>query len=145
MSKSNPKARFEPTLVCTPRILPREKWEAAAKTATEINPVNHPPIERLVRAMPGFTPTPERIAVLTSKYWHTNGVKLGVKFLDGESTALKKRILEHMNAWAKTANVQFTLSSTNAKVRIARIDTGPQSGYWSYLGTDILHIPAGQP
>jgi hypothetical protein len=139
------RAQFEPTLVCLPRVLPQAKWQAAARTATEINPVNHPPVERLVRAIPGFKPNPSHIAVLTTKYWHTGGVKLGVKFLDGESTALKKRILEHMNAWAKTANVKFTLSNTNAQVRIARIDTGPQNGYWSYLGTDILHIPAGEP
>ena len=145
MAKAKSHAHFEPTLVCTPRVLPREKWQAAARTATEINPVNHPPVERLVRAMPGFHPTAAHIAVLTTKYWHTGGVKLGVKFLDGESTALKKRILEHMNAWAKTSNVKFTLSNTDAKVRIARIDSGEQSGYWSYLGTDILHIPAGQP
>lgn len=136
---------FTPTIVCLPKALPRERWEHAAKVATEINPVNHPPIERLMRVMPDFRPTAEHIAVLTTKYWHTGGVKLGVKFLDGESAALKKRILEHMNAWAKTANVQFTLSSTNAKVRIARIDSGPQSGYWSYLGTDILSIPSGEP
>ena len=84
--------------------------------------MNHPPVERLVRAVPGFTPSPAAIAVLTTKYWQSGGVKLGVKFLDGESTALKKRILEHMNAWAKTANVQFTLSNPNAKVRIARTD-----------------------
>jgi len=138
------KPAFEPTLVCLPRVLPKDKWEAAARTAAEINPVNHPPVERLVRAVPGFDPSPAAIAVLTTKYWQSGGVKLGVKFLDGESTALKKRILEHMNAWAKTANVQFTLSNTNAKVRIARADSGPASGYWSYLGTDILHIPAGE-
>jgi hypothetical protein len=144
MAKSKAPA-FQPTLVCLPRILPKAKWEKAAKTATEINPVNHPPIERLVRALPGFRPTAAHISVLTTKYWHTGGVKLGVKFLDGESMALKKRILEHMNAWAKTANVQFKLSNTNAKVRIARIDQGEMSGYWSYLGTDILSIPAGEP
>ena len=146
MAKSAKKqTTFEPTLVCTPRVLPKHQWEQAARTATDINPVNHPPIERLVRAVPGFAPTPAAIAVLTTKYWQSKGVKLGVKFLDGESAALKKRILEHMNAWAKTANVQFTLSNTNAQVRIARTATGPMSGYWSYLGTDILHIPVGEP
>ena len=30
-------------------------------------------------------------------------------------------------------------------MRIARIDSGDQSGYWSYLGTDILSIAAGEP
>jgi hypothetical protein len=32
-------------MVCTPKLLPRHKWQSAAKIATEINPVNHPPVE----------------------------------------------------------------------------------------------------
>ena len=56
----------EPTIVCTPKFLPREKWVEAAQKAVEINPVNHPPVEHLLRAIPNFKPTPERIAVLTS-------------------------------------------------------------------------------
>jgi hypothetical protein len=51
-----------------------------------------------------------------------------------------------MNAWAKTANVVFTETSGAAKVRIARLDSPPDmAGYWSYVGTEILHIPASQP
>ena len=49
-----------------------------------------------------------------------------------------------MNAWAKTANVQFTESTTDPQVRIARAG-GPQGGYWSYLGTDILSIAKDEP
>ena len=144
-----PKARakappFTPTIVCTPKILPRARWEHAAKVAADINPVNHPPIERLMRVMPDFHPTAEHIAVLTTKYWHTGGVKLGVGFLDNPPLALRKRILEHMNAWAKTANVQFKLSTSHADVRIAR-EGGPDGGYWSFLGTDILSIKSGEP
>ena len=47
-----------------------------------------------------------------------------------------------MNAWGAFCNVQFTETATNPQVRIAR--TGGD-GYWSYLGTDVLHIAAGQP
>jgi hypothetical protein len=51
--------------------------------------------------------------------------------------------LTHMNAWGTRCNVKFTKStSPTAQVRIAR---QPGDGYWSYLGTDCLHIPAGQP
>jgi hypothetical protein len=131
-------------LVCLPKILPRNQWVAAARIATEINPLNHPPIERLVRVIPGFEPDPERIAVLTTKYWHTDGVKLTVGFLDNPSTDLRARILLHMNAWSKTANVQFVETNTDPQVRIARAG-GENGGYWSYLGTDILSIPANEP
>lgn len=131
-------------IVCTPKALPRENWIAAARTASDINPVNHPPVERLVRAMPGFAPTLERIAVLTTKYWHTKGVRLTVAFLDRPPSSLQKRIVSHMNAWAKTANVKFVQTATDPQVRIARVG-GEEGGYWSYLGTDILHIDPDEP
>src|SRR6185503_4752008 len=40
-----------------------------------------------------------------------------------------------------TANVTFVEATTDPQVRIARV----ADGYWSYLGTDILHIPRNQP
>src|SRR5205807_3648017 len=85
---------------------------------------------------------PQHIAVLTTKYWHTKGVKLTVGFLDNPPADLRSRIVSHMNAWAKTANVQFVQSKSNPQVRIARAES---DGYWSYLGTDILSIPANEP
>lgn len=131
-----------PAIVCLPKILPTKKLVQAAQIATSINPLNHPPIERLARVMRGFSPNPLHIAVLTTKYWHTGGVKLTVGFLDNPPADLRARIILHMNAWAKTANVQFVASNTSPQVRIARTEN---DGYWSYLGTDILSIPANQP
>lgn len=132
-------------MVCTPRSLPKEKWIEAADRAVAVNPANHPRIERLVRAMPDIHLDRLRIAVVTAKYWGPVGIKLTVGFLDNPPTDLRKRILLHMNAWAKTANVQFVESKTSPKVRIARIDHGEEAGYWSYVGTDILSIPANEP
>lgn len=92
--------------------------------------------------MPGFIPEPEHIAVLTTKYWGAGGVYLTVGFLDDAPADLRGRILWHMNAWSATANVQFVETNTDPQVRIARTQG---SGYWSYLGTDILSISADQP
>jgi len=135
---------MDSTIVCLPRILPRHKWEEAARVASLVNPANHPPVERLTRVVPGFAPTKAAIAVLTTKYWRGGGVKLTVSFLDNAEAALRKRILLHMNAWNKTANVMFVESNTDPQVRIARAG-GADGGYWSYLGTDILTIPAKEP
>ena len=132
-------------MVCTPRSLPKEKWIEAADRAVTVNPANHPRIERLVRAMPDIHLDRLRIAVVTAKYWGAAGVKLTVGFLDNPPMDLRKRIVLHMNAWAKTANVQFVESKASPHVRIARIDQGDQAGYWSYVGTDILSIPANEP
>jgi hypothetical protein len=123
--------------ICTPKRLPDNKLVVAAKTAAQYNPANLPHANRL--SMLGIAPTRERIAVLTTKYWGTKGVKLTVGFMDNAEKALRDRIISHMNAWAKTGNVQFvyTAKTADAQVRIAR----ENDGYWSYLGTDVLHIP----
>jgi hypothetical protein len=83
--------------------------------------------------------------VLTTAYWGTSGVKLTVAFLDNPETALKKRILDHMNAWNKNANITFTLTNqkNDADVRISRVG-GRDGGYWSYVGTQIKTIPRGE-
>jgi hypothetical protein len=131
------------SLVCSPKALPKHKWVEAARTASTINPVNHAPVEMLARAVKGFRPSPLHIAVMTTKYWGTKGVDLSVGFLDTPSTALKTRIVSHLNAWGKTANVRFRQTNGTAQVRIARAG-GANGGYWSYLGTDILSIPLNQ-
>src|SRR5262249_53557878 len=136
--------KMSDVLVCLPKILPRERWISAARIASDINPVNHAPVERLMQVIPQFAPSAEHIAVLTTKYWHSGGVKLTVGFLDNPPADLRARILLHMNAWSKTANVGFTQSSVEPQVRIARAG-GPNGGYWSYLGTDILSVVSGQP
>ncbi|HEU5078673.1 MAG TPA: M12 family metallopeptidase [Opitutaceae bacterium] len=130
-------------LTCTPKRLPEHLWERAARNAIKIEPRNFARAERLVRLTPEATPTALRIAAITDRKWPVSGVKLTVGFLDNPEAALRKRILLHMNAWGKTANVRFVESKTNPQVRIAR-EGGANGGYWSYLGTEILEIPKGQ-
>lgn len=45
-------------IVCLPKVLPRSQWVSAARMASEINPVNHPPIERLMQLYRDLIPTP---------------------------------------------------------------------------------------
>lgn len=127
-------------LACAPKRLTPSLLLQSAQRATEINPVNHPPAHQLANVMKGFVPTPEHIAVLTTKYWGAGGVNLTVGFLDGAPQDLRSRILVHMNAWGQVANVVFRESQTEPQVRIARGD----GGYWSYIGTDILSIAPDQ-
>ena len=132
-------------IVCTPKSLPASKQPAAAKKAIEINPANHPGARamRVAASAPGGL---ARLSLVIGRRWPATGVRLTVKFLDNPPKDLRRRIILHMNAWAKTANVMFTETSGAAKVRIARLDSPPDmSGYWSYVGTEILHIPASQP
>lgn len=131
---------MENFIPCTLKQLQESDRYAGAMTAIAENPVNRSPVAKLCRLLPHFIPEPAHIALLTTKYWGAAGVKLGVSFLDTQDTALKNRILSHMNAWGQYGNVQFSESS-GGQVRIARV---PGKGYYSYLGTDILHIPTNQ-
>ena len=71
-------------------------------------------------------------------------MKLSVSFLDGASSALRKRILLHLNAWGRRANVAFAQTAGVGQVRIARLDHPAKvAGFWSYIGTEILEIAMG--
>jgi DNA invertase Pin-like site-specific DNA recombinase len=61
----------------------------------------------MMAALAGERPTPMRIAVMTAKRWPQSGVRLTVSFLDNPDGSLRKRILSHMNALGKKANVKF--------------------------------------
>src|SRR5262245_38289303 len=129
-------------VTCSIKTLPPSEWTSAAKKAVEINPTNAPAVTALRAALPGTVIPVERLALLTTKYWGAQGVRLTVGFLDNPPADLRARILLHMNAWGAWSNVQFSETATDPQVRIART---AGDGYWSYLGTDILQRPAGQP
>ena len=113
----------------------------AAAIAEQESPLNRPSHQMLARVLPPGGPLTEFIAVLTTKYWRTTGVRLGVGFLDNPSSALRARILAHMNAWGQRANVRFIESTNDPVVRITR----DQPGHWCYIGTDALLIDQDQP
>ncbi len=127
------------------RLPPHQQIEAARAAVAE-NPMNAPggveyipaPKEDEEAAMPKAF----RLALVTSKWWGSGGVRLTVSFLDSPAADLRARIVQHMNAWSQSANVQFVETASGGQVRIART---PGEGYYSYLGTDIRQIPAGQP
>lgn len=131
------------TLTCSIKMLPPDKWVAAAEEAALINPANAPAIGSLCQAAPGVRLEPQHLAVLTAKYWGPR-VRLTVGFMDRPQPDLRERILAHMNAWGRWANVSFVAASTDPQVRIARL-TGESGGYWSYLGTDVLQVDSDQP
>lgn len=118
----------------------------AARHAVEINPANQPPPALAARALADGPMGRERLALVVGRRWPASGVKLTVGFLDHPPADLQARILLHMNAWGKTANVAFVASKSDPKVRIARLDHPPDmAGYWSYVGTEILSIPKIEP
>ncbi len=134
----------EDFIACTLRQLPIEEIIPAARTAIAENPANKPvlmPMAPEDDEEPAPPPSPMRLALLVSKYWGSGGVKLSVSFMDNPTLSLRKKILEHANAWGQWANVSFAETATSGQVRIARVRG---QGYYSYLGTDILHIPRNQ-
>jgi hypothetical protein len=133
-------------IVCIPKSLPASRLAAAARRALQVNPANAVQQRTVARTPIGRRGGPRRLAVLVGRRWPASGVRLTVKFLDNPPTALRTRILRHMSAWGKTANVLFTETRDSAKVRISRLDSPPDmAGYWSWIGTEILDIPQDEP
>jgi hypothetical protein len=128
----------EGALTCVPKTLPRRLLVKAAETARSINPVNAPMFGPLTAVAADFqVADPLRIAVLTTKYWGPTPRRLTVSFLESTPADLRDRIISHMNAWSRTVCISFVATNGIGDVRISR----RPGGYWSYLGTDILHIP----
>ncbi|UUO04977.1 M12 family metallopeptidase [Blastopirellula sp. J2-11] len=128
---------FERFPVCTPKSLPPRLLEKSADVAVEVNPMNAPQMGPMAALGASFDLTPARIAVLTSKFWGSQPRQLSVSFMETTSTQLRRRILQHMNAWNQTSGISFAETNGTGEVRISR----GGGGYWSYLGTDVLLIP----
>jgi hypothetical protein len=135
-----------PDLGCTPKSLPERLLVPAAATARKINPMNAPLVNPPLSgrdagmALEGVQ-DPMRIAVLTSKYWGPMSRRLTVSFMEATPSDLRNRIVSHLNAWAERGGISFVWTQGTGQVRISR----GAGGYWSYLGTDILHIPRNRP
>lgn len=122
-------------------MLPSELWIKASEIAVDIYAGNAPALQQFKMAFANEVIPPQRMAVLTTKYWGPGGIHLTVGFMDNPPADLRVRILSHMNAWNKYANVKFSETSINPDVRITR----GMPGYWSYLGTDIRAIKPSDP
>jgi len=127
-------------MVCTPKSLPKRLLVKAAETARNINPANAPLIGPGAAALLSSPLPPEYIVVLTTKYWGPAPRHLTVSFMEATPADLRARIISHMNAWNRTAGIDFVETQGTGQVRISR----GSGGFWSFLGTDILHIPSNR-
>ena len=135
-----------PPIVCIPKALTPAQRERAVRRAIEHNPANAAGLRMVERTPPGRRGGPRRLTLLVDNRWPATGQKFTVQFLDRPSKELRSRILLHMNAWNKTANVQFVETRGTGQVRITRLDRPEDmSGYWSYVGTEILGVKNNEP
>jgi len=123
---------------CTPKSIPERLLVKAADVAYRINPMNAPGFTAFAQTTPDFqVMEPQRISILTTKYWGAKPRQLTVSFMEQTPTDLRKRIISYMNAWSKRGGISFVWTQGTGHVRISR----GNGGYYSYLGTDILLIP----
>jgi hypothetical protein len=122
---------------CSVKKLPTRLTTKAAELAARINPTN----AALMEMLPPDVIEPLRLTVLTTKYWGAAPRQFSVSFMDNPPADLRARIISHLNAWSQSANKTFAETAGTGEIRIAR---GP-SGYWSYLGLDVLLIPPNRP
>jgi hypothetical protein len=79
------------------------------------------------------------LAVDRDRWWGDKGKVFTVGFMDNPNNATRSKILQVAKAWSAICNVDF-VEASDPIVRITR----DRTGYWSYLGTDILGIPRGE-
>jgi hypothetical protein len=76
---------------------------------------------------------------LQNKYW-TNGATLRILFLDGDDRS-RQAVKDAFAEWGKYANLHFEfIGSGRSDIRVSFKD----EGYYSFLGTDALAVPATQ-
>lgn len=112
--------------------LPDEHLIPSMRTAIDVYPGN---------ALPTFALTilpPQEVAVLTSNWWGPKPRTLSVQFLDNPTPTFRRMFLEAANSW--DCCITFAETVGQGEVRLSR----NARGYWSYLGTDILHVPPGR-
>ncbi len=141
-----------PFVGCTIKTLPPEQIIPAAHAAWRINPANRPlqVATAFIKIVLGLHPDdeidilpPERIALLTSKWFGSGGVHRTVGFVETTTPTLQQKILHYMNRWQERANCSFTLHDGNWQEADTRISRG-QGGYWSMLGKDNDLVPRNQ-
>jgi hypothetical protein len=134
-----PRVKPKEFLACIPVQLPKEEWENAAVLARQLNAANLPNT-----SLVGTGLTPSMITILTTKYFGPEERVLSVQFLDNPNAATKRMILAAMNGWGNhpryPCGIKFAETAGQGQIRISR----GRGGYYSYLGTDNLRIPAGQ-
>ncbi len=116
-----------------------EREALARRRSIEINPANADLVREVERDAGGRRGG-RRLALLVGNRWPEAGVRLSVQFLDKPSKELRQRLLLHMNAWDKTANIRFVETKGTGHVRLARSDDPDLGGYWSWVGTEILAV-----
>jgi hypothetical protein len=105
------------------------------------------PAQRLIAAARANAQgvSPAVIAVVRANSWGKKGARLTTAFMDNPGRELRREIFRHLNLWGTRANVQFVESALDPMVRIDRRTGREWGGYWSYVGTEILGIPADEP
>ncbi|OUJ74464.1 M12 family metallopeptidase [Hymenobacter crusticola] len=129
---------------CSIKEVPERLRAKAAEMATRINPVNAPSLTAFNALGPEAAAAvldPQFLTLLTTKYWGPSVRVLSVSFMEATPADLRARIVRHMNAWSTSCGISFRETTSIGQIRISRAG----SGYWSYLGTDVLLIPKNKP
>ena len=99
-------------LTCRTKPLTEQQLQLAAQRSIEINPANATDFRTVERTPVGRRGGPRRLALLVGNRWPAAGMTLSVQFLDNPSKELRKKILQHMNAWNTSCSHQLCRGGT---------------------------------
>lgn len=81
----------------------------------------------------------DRASGLKNKYW-TPGQTIRVRFMNGSAT-LQNKVFAYAEQWEQFANINFQKVTSGASEVRVYFGSG---GYWSYIGKDLIYVPADQ-
>ena len=129
---------------CIDRTIPPQLIGEALTRAVNERPDNilRPSMAPGVGMALAAVPRPVPMAVVATKLWKP-GRTLRVSFLDSTSAFIRQKVEQFAHEWEQFANVRLQFGNDpDAEIRI----TGTLGiGSWSFLGTDALVAPPGQP
>lgn len=118
--------------ICFDRVLPDDLAEAHAQLAIEENPANAP-------HWGSFAPS--TLTLKVGRLWQP-GRTLRIRFIDGNPTVVD-RIRAVLAGYLSLISLKFQyVDSGPVEIRVA---FKPGQGSWSYVGTECLAVPAGEP
>lgn len=135
---------FAKIRACIDRTIPPQLIGEALTRAVNERPDNimRPSMTPGVGMALAAVPRPVPMAVVATKLWKP-GRTLRVSFLDRTSEVIRQKVEQFAHEWEQFANIRLQFGNDpNAEIRI----TGTLGiGSWSFLGTDALMTPPGQP
>lgn len=115
-----------------------------AIAALTVDPVLHRRAAQVLEEFAGGDHVKREALLMFKSKRLATGRTLRVFFVGTWPQWAEDRVMYYLNLWEDAANIQWVKTRDRAASHV-RIEKDPGQGGWSYVGTDVLTIPIGEP